>query len=409
MSSPLRQWKWKLPSSPRFLHFSALALAIATASVSLGLVSVDDLARHTAALISNSKKKPAPLVLRNWGLDNTFQSHILVRDAWKITEGSSSVIVAVIDTGIDSKHPALTANLWRDPAISEKAVYGWNFVTNEPNPTDDHGHGTHVAGIIGAVTQPEIGVSGVAQKVSIMAIKYYSEKNPGAVNLKNTVRAIDYAVEHGAKIINYSGGGPEFSEEEYLAIRRAEAKGVLFVSAAGNERKNTDLVENYYFPSAYGLSNIISVAATDVSNKLIASSNWGKKKVEIAAPGEGIFSTLPGGRYGTMTGTSQATAFVSGVAALLLSKNPSLTPQQLKSIILSSADRIPELAEKIATSGRLNAFAALTQLNQLSSEVLLANQPSLQKAAEPSSQEIAIRKPIPLFREKVAPTAAPAK
>src|SRR4029077_10572959 len=124
--------------------------------------------------------------------------------------------------------------------------------------------------------------------------------NPGSVNLRNTVKAINYAIDHGARIINYSGGGPEFSEEEYLAIKRAESKGILFVAAAGNERQNTDLVENYYYPSAYRLSNIISVAATDIHNNLLPSSNWGKKSVDVAAPGENIYSTLPQNKFGYM-------------------------------------------------------------------------------------------------------------
>jgi subtilisin family serine protease len=355
----------KLNLSRPNLRRGALALALAVATFSLGLKPFEVLSRQTAALIPSTKsslQESMPFTLRNWGLANNFKSHIHALDAWKIEEGSRNLIVAVIDTGVDASHVALSSNMWRDPAIKDQAVYGWNFVTNQPNPADDHGHGTHVAGIIGAVAQPQAGVAGVARKVSIMAVKYYSDKNPGAVNLANTVRAINYAVDHGARIINYSGGGPEFSEEEYLAIRRAEEKGVLFVSAAGNEHQNTDKLENYYYPSAYGLSNIISVAATDMNNRLLTSSNWGKKKVDVAAPGEGIYSTLPAGRYGSMTGTSQATAFVSGVAALLLAKNPSLTPQQLKSIITSSVDKLPELAEKLATGGRINAHAALLQL-----------------------------------------------
>jgi subtilisin family serine protease len=119
------------------------------------------------------------------------------------------------------------------------------------------------------------------------------------------------------------------------------------------------LVENYYYPSAYHLSNIISVAATDIHNNLLPSSNWGKTKVDIAAPGENIYSTLPNGKFGYMSGTSQATAFVTGVAALLLAQNPSLTPPELKKIILESAEPLPQLQGKIATGGRLNAYQAL--------------------------------------------------
>jgi thermitase len=179
---------------------------------------------------------------------------------------------------------------------------------------------------------------------------------------QNTIRALNYAVDHGAKIINYSGGGPEFSEDEYLAIKKAEAKGILVVSAAGNEHQNTDLTENYYYPAAYRLSNIISVASTDINNNLLPSSNWGKTHVDVAAPGENIYSTLPNGRYGYMTGTSQATAFVTGIAALLLSKDPTLTPVQIKELIMSSVDRFPQLEAKLVTGGRVNAYGALLAL-----------------------------------------------
>lgn len=300
---------------------------------------------------------------KNWGLTNTkASSHIDAVDAWKITEGSSNIVVAVVDTGVDSNHKDLKANMWKDPTRKGENVYGWNFVTDKPNPIDDHGHGTHVAGIIGAIADPDDGMSGVAHKVSIMAVKYYSDANPGSVNLRNTIRALNYAVDHGARIINYSGGGPEFSEEEYLAIKKAEAKGILVVSAAGNEHQNTDLTENYYYPAAYRLSNIISVASTDIHNNLLPSSNWGKTHVDVAAPGENIFSTLPNGRYGYMTGTSQATAFVTGIAALLLAKDPTLTPVQIKEMIMSSVDRFPQLETKLVTGGRVNAYAALLAL-----------------------------------------------
>jgi subtilisin family serine protease len=302
--------------------------------------------------------------IKNWGIINAnkVKSHINALDAWKITSGNRKVVVAVIDTGLDANHKDLSKNVWHDPNEKTRNVYGWNFVVNQPNPIDDHGHGTHVAGIIGAVTDLETGVSGVAQQVSIMPVKYYSDANPGSVNLRNTVKAINYAVEHGARIINYSGGGPEFSEEEYLAIKKAEAKGVLFVAAAGNEHQNTDLVENYYYPSAYRLSNIISVAAIDINNNLLPSSNWGVNKVDVAAPGENIYSTLPGGRYGHMSGTSQATAFVSGMAALLLAKDPSLTPKKIREIIMGSVDREPQLEGKLATAGKVNAYNALMTL-----------------------------------------------
>lgn len=304
-------------------------------------------------------------VLKNWGLINTqARSHINAPCAWEEANERSEVVVAVIDTGIDVTHRNLSNVVWRDPKKPDAAVYGWNFVSNKPNPIDDHGHGTHVAGLIGAVHDPKSGVSGVATNVKIMSIKYYSDANPGSVNLRNTVKAINYAVENGAQIINYSGGGPEFSEEEYLAIKKAEAKGILFVAAAGNEHQNTDLVENYYYPSAYRISNILSVMATDINNNPLATSNWGKMRVDVAAPGENMFSTLPNGRYGYMSGTSQATAMATGVAALLKSSEPSLTPQEIREIIMESVDRVPVLESRVATGGRINACAAVKLLKE---------------------------------------------
>ncbi len=302
------------------------------------------------------KLAPAKL-LKNWGLDNSEQaSHINVRKAWKITRGSKKIVVAVIDTGIDPNHPDLRDNICRTGPHKE---YGFDFVTNKRNPLDSHGHGTHVAGILGATAKTAAGASGVAPNICIMAVRYYSETASGAQNLANTVKAINYAVDHGANVINYSGGGAEFSAAEMKAIQRAEAKGVVFVAAAGNEYQDTDQSGNAYYPAAYGLSNVIAVAATNIKNQILPSSNWGMKHVHVAAPGENIYSTLQKGRYGYLTGTSQATAFVSGLAALILSENPDLKPVEVRDIIMKSADKIDSLKGKVASGGRINAYAAL--------------------------------------------------
>ena len=304
---------------------------------------------------------------KNWGLENSATN---IKKAWSITQGSKNVIVAVIDTGIDANHPDLKPNLWKAPSeanrLSSGSVYGWDFVNKSPNPTDMHGHGTHIAGIIGAIANQNTGTAGVSQQVQIMAVRYYSESAPGSVNLANTIRALHYAIDNGARIINYSGGGPEYSEEEFKAMKKAEEKGVLIVAAAGNEHHDTDGEENRYYPAAYtlkGLTNIITVASIDSNNKLLSSSNWGIKSVDIAAPGEGILSTLPNGRYGKMTGTSQATAFVSGIAALLLSKQPALTPSQLKDLITRNAVPSVFLRGKIASGGKVDAYQSLAALD----------------------------------------------
>jgi thermitase len=293
--------------------------------------------------------------LKNWGLINSnAQSHIDAVPAWHITEGSDKVVVAVIDTGIDFNHPALERNI---------NYSGWNFVADNANPNDFDSHGTNIAGIIGATFDRVTGVSGVAHKVSLMPIKYYSDTAPNKVNVLNTVKSIEYAVTKNVQIINYSSGGPTFSEDEYLALKKTEEHEILFVSSAGNEREDIDLPENRFYPASYRLSNMISVAATDINNNLLRHSNYGETTVDIAAPGENIYSTLPGGKYGYMSGTSQATAFVTGVAVLLLSKCQGLKPYDARSILMASADRFPQLTHKVV-SGRLNAYKALLELDR---------------------------------------------
>lgn len=324
------------------------------------LIALSQYAGATSSSLKNFKTK-------NWGLENTASN---IEKAWSLTEGSKNVIVAVIDTGIDANHPDLKPNLWKAPGTANRAssgsVYGWDFVTKSANPIDSHGHGTHIAGIIGAIANDHSGTAGVSQMVQIMPVRYYSETAPGSVNLANTIKALHYAIDNGARIINYSGGGPEYSEEEFQAMKRAEQKGILIVAAAGNDHHDTDIEEYKYYPAAYefkGLKNIITVASIDSENKLLPSSNWGMKAVDVAAPGEGILSTIPGGRYGKMTGTSQATAFVSGIAALILSRNSNLTPSQVKDLIVKNTTPLASLRGKIASGGKVDAYRAILALD----------------------------------------------
>ncbi|MBO9665474.1 MAG: S8 family serine peptidase [Bdellovibrio sp.] len=242
------------------------------------------------------------------------------------------IVIAIIDTGADITHPLIRDNLWTNP--NEKSngldndgngyagdLHGWNFVSNNNDVSDNHGHGTHVAGIIRSRT--------LSSRVKFMILKYYDPGQTGKNNLMNTVRAIRYATKMKVDIINYSGGGEERSELEEKAIREAQAQGILFVAAAGNDGRNTDKIG--YFPAGYKLKNILSVAAMDESRHLISSSNYGKNSVDIAAPGKNIYSSLPGGQYGLMTGTSQATAWVTGLAASMMLQDGTLRdPLELK-------------------------------------------------------------------------------
>lgn len=328
--------------------------------------------KETSALFND------PAIAQAWGLDKSD-----ARRAWDLTQGSRQIVVAVIDTGLDIKHEDIKNNLWVNPGengLDEKGrnkatngvdddgngfiddVHGWNFVSNNHKLEDNHGHGTHISGIIGAEANNNKGIVGIAPEVSIMTLKYFDPVAAGSDNLKNTVKAIHYAVEKGAHIINYSGGGLDFSQDEFNAIKKARDKGILFVAAAGNERSNSDKIP--YYPADYDLDNIISVTAFNPSVEVLPSSNWGVKSVHIAAPGQNVISLLPGNSYGFMTGTSQATAFVTGGAALIMAHKVGFKYDDVKKHILSTGDALPSLAGKTQTSRKLNLYKALTILDQ---------------------------------------------
>ncbi|MFN8846879.1 MAG: S8 family peptidase [Bdellovibrionales bacterium] len=319
-----------------------------------------------------------PAIAQAWGLKKADAAR-----AWSVTKGSRQIIVAVIDTGVDINHEDLKNNYWKNPGETGKDskgrnketngidddkngfvddVHGWNFVSGNHNLSDNHGHGTHITGIIAAEANNNKGIVGIAPEVSIMTLKYFDPLSPGADNLKNTIKAINYAVKMGAHIINYSGGGLEYSQDEFEAVASARKKGILFVAAAGNEKSNSDKIP--YYPADYNLDNIISVTAFNPAVEVLASSNWGTESVHIAAPGQNVISTLPGNAYGFMTGTSQATAFVTGGAALIMSHKVGFKYSDVRKYILSTGDALASLADKTKTSRKLNLYKALTVLDQ---------------------------------------------
>lgn len=288
----------------------------------------------------------------SWGVQpSNTRSSINLLEAWQTFEKKKEIIVAVIDTGIDPKHPFLKRNLHTISGDSSVKNYGKDFSKGAKDlnqPFDDHGHGTHVSGIIKSV-HPD---------VKILALKYYNRNASGQDNLNSTIEALRYAVENNVDIINYSGGGPEPALEELKILKEAERKGILIVAAAGNEESNIDVKANAYYPASYGLKNIITVTAHNKSLQMLRSSNWGKKSVDISAPGYNIKSALPGLRAGTLTGTSQATAFVSGSAALIMSQYPELSVEEVKEIIKQSAKKEVTLTAKCSSGGRLDAGKA---------------------------------------------------
>jgi len=290
----------------------------------------------------------------SWGIDPKFQgADINLAAAWMTFKKKSNVTVAVIDTGIDPNHAFLKDNIYVKEGIKGDFNYGVDFSfkgnKSTKTPADDHGHGTHVSGII----------KSVFPDVKILALKYYNPKHSGKQNLASTIRALEYAVNAGVDIINYSGGGPEPAVEELRILKEAERKGILIIAAAGNDRANIDNKFNAYYPASYGLSNIITVTAHNQNVNTLASSNWGKSSVDLSAPGYRIRSSIPLNRASFMTGTSQATAFATGVASLIKSQYPELTAQDIKLIIRSSAKKDIKLAGKCISNGKLDAGQAL--------------------------------------------------
>ncbi|MEX0992434.1 MAG: S8 family peptidase [Solirubrobacterales bacterium] len=323
-----------------------------------------------ATIVPNDDSFDEQWGMRNTGqLDGTFGADIDATRAWNLSTGAG-VSVAVVDTGIDYNHPDLDGNIWQNPADPENGsdddnngfvddTRGADLVDDDSDPSDDAGHGTHVAGIIGAEGNNGFGVAGVNWNVKLMALKFLDSNGEG--NTADAASAIDYAVDHGARVINASWGGPAFSQTLYSSVKRAADRGVLFVAAAGNEGENADYSPDY--PAAFDLPNVISVAASDRTDTILPYSNYGSQVVDLAAPGDDIYSTVPEDTdpagYTSFSGTSMAAPAVAGTAALYLSHFSGSTTDQARSAILNSADRLPSMAGKTATGGRLDAASAV--------------------------------------------------
>jgi len=309
-----------------------------------------------------------------WALNNTGQNggtpdaDIDAPEAWDITTGDTNIVVGVIDTGIDYEHEDLEDNIWTNwneipnNGIDDDNngyiddIHGWDFINNDNDPMDDHGHGTHVAGIIGAASNNGVGVSGIAWDVRIMALKYLSQWGYG--NTSDAISAIEYANSMGVEITNNSWGGGDYSQALYDIIAVADTSGYLFIAAAGNDAQNNDLFT--YYPSCYELDNIISVASTDNSDNLSTFSNWGRTTVDMAAPGTAIYSTYPSNSYSLMDGTSMATPHVAGAAVLIWSSFPGFTNREVKQQLLGSGDQLTNLIDSISSGSRLNVKNAVS-------------------------------------------------
>lgn len=309
-----------------------------------------------------------------WALANSGQkggkqgADISATLAWATTTGTDKLVVAVLDTGVDYTHEDLVENMWVRPATMAPYhdnelgtiddLNGFNAIDTAADPMDDNGHGTHCAGIIGAEGENSIGIAGVNWKVQIMPLKFLNAGGSGST--KDAIEAINYVINRkkagvNVRIISASWGSTQKSRALGDIIRKAYENDILFVAAAGNSSVDNDRTPHY--PSSY--PNVISVAALDRNDQLASFSNFGVKSVMIGAPGVDILSTWLGNEYEEKSGTSMATPVVSGVAALILSKNPDMSVEDLRKRLMDSTDPIIALKGKTVSGGRINAAKAL--------------------------------------------------
>jgi subtilisin family serine protease len=306
--------------------------------------------------------------------------------AWEITTGSDNLVVAVIDAGVDLSHPDLAPNAWINTrevpnnGIDDDGngyvddINGWNYVTGHATPYNDPNvdwHGTHVSGTIGAVGNNQIGISGIAWHVKLMALKFIGASTGSTAD---AVKAINYVIDQkrrgtNVRVINASWGGESGPASLKTAIQDAGNAGILFVCAAGNGDDNgvgIDMDSTPNYPAAWSaqVSTMIAVAAVDSTDSMTSFSNYGATTVQVAAPGSYTLSTTPNGGYGLGLGTSMSCPHVSGVAALLFAHEPSLGPAQARRRIVETADPLPTLIGHVASGGRVNAYNALTNTGQ---------------------------------------------
>ena len=314
-----------------------------------------------------------PDFTQSWGLNNNglngdaMDADIDAPEAWDIFSGSPNFVIAVMDTGVQWTHPDLVDNIWTNPNeipgnlldddhngyIDD--IHGWDFVDRDNNPDDPLGHGTHVAGTLGARGNNGIGSSGVARRCRIMPLRIIG---PFGGFTSDALRAMEYATAMGVRVSNNSWGTTGNSQALYNAIQASQSIDHLYIAAAGNDAVDNDLAPTY--PASFNLDNVIAVAATTSQDTLASFSNWGASSVDIAAPGDNIFSTLPGDAYGLMSGTSMATPHVTGTVALITASHPEWSYIQIRNHLLLNTDPKPALQGMVASGGRLNVNRALS-------------------------------------------------
>ncbi|MBL8761084.1 MAG: S8 family serine peptidase [Phycisphaerae bacterium] len=317
------------------------------------------------------------------GQDGVIDADIDATEAWDKTIGSQDVLIAIIDTGVQVDHPDLQANIWKNPGeISGNGIdddgngfvddrNGWDFGELDNNPDDDQGHGTAVAGVVGAVGNNGIGVTGVAWNVGIVPLKIADRF--GSLVLSAIIGSHDYATmlrEQGFNLVasNNSYGGfassfyadaPTGFDPEKDSIQRFIDSGGVFVAAAGNSAFDNDNPDVTAFPASYKLPGLVAVAATDNTDALASFSDWGAESVDLGAPGVFNYTTAMGSGYTFISGTSFSSPTVAGAVALLKSYKPNASPEEIRQALIDSADPLPALQGKVVSGGRLNVNRAI--------------------------------------------------
>jgi subtilisin family serine protease len=320
---------------------------------------------YSAYTMATTPNDPKYLDHTLWGLDK-----ISAPAGWDVLTSASNILVAVLDTGVRYTHEDLAANMWLNP---NDGGHGLNALAETNDPWDDNGHGTLVAGVLGAVGNNATGVVGVAWRVQIMACKCFNSFGQG--NDSDIITCIDYALTNGAQLINASWGVTN-SLAVSNALAAARDAGIIVIAAAGNNATNIDLNPSY--PSGFHLDNVVSVAYTTKTDTLAAASNYGATNVHLAAPGEQIYSTFAASDnfyLANNTGSSFAAPYVTGTLALMLAKYPAETYQQIIARVLAATDPLPSLTGKCVTGGRLNLRNALSPPIRLTAISGAANGP----------------------------------
>lgn len=353
------------------------AVAAYRASGLVAWAEPDYVARAAAVLPSDPYfQNGTQWYLNNYGQNGGLPDADLdAPEAWDVQRSATAVVVAIIDSGVRPTHEDLAANLWRNP---QDGTPGFNALTGRHDPWDDDGHGTHLAGIIGALTDNGRGVAGVAWQVQLMACKFLDASGNGYYS--DAIACIEFARSHGAQILNLSWTGTEFSASLSNALQAAAAEGLMIVAAAGNTAANTDASPVY--PACFALSNLVSVGASTRTDEVWSLSNYGSTTVSLFAPGAGIYSTGSASdtAYQSRSGTSMATALTSGALALLRQQYPQAPASALMAHLLWAVDRRPAFAGKCRSGGRLNLRKAL-------------DRPGLWLAAQPSGWQVRVSGP----------------